>query len=102
LEKKDGRKEDVFCIVARFADKQKKKTRTQGNDIDQYEGMIVLFFQDADLADLGTANVNGAVLGSRDAIATGQARDGDLAPLVDMAVPYRGPCQPQNLEPPTL
>ena len=64
--------------------------------------MIVLLFQDADLAGLGTANVDGAVLGPRDAIATGQARDGYLAPVVDMAVPYRGPCQPQKLEPPTL
>jgi hypothetical protein len=64
--------------------------------------MIVLLLQDADLADLGAANVDGAVLGPRDAIAAGKARDGDLAPLVDMAVPYRGPCQPQKLEPPTL
>jgi hypothetical protein len=43
---------------------------------------------DANLASLGTANVDTAVLCPRDAIGAMQARNGDPAPAVDMTVPY--------------
>jgi hypothetical protein len=62
--------------------------RTQRNDICQYKGLVVLFLEDTDLTKLGITNVDSAVLSPCDTIATLQARNSNLAPIVDMTVPH--------------
>ncbi len=53
--------------------------------------MVALFFENRNTADLGAANVNCAVLGPSNAIATGEASDRDFAAVVDVTVTDRGP-----------
>jgi hypothetical protein len=62
--------------------------RTQRDNISQDEGMIALLLEYADLAKFAIGNVNGAVLGPRNAVVPMQAVDGNLAAVIDMAVPY--------------
>jgi hypothetical protein len=50
--------------------------------------MVALLLEYADLAKLAIANVNGAVMGPRNAVAPMQAVNGNFAAVIDMAVPY--------------
>jgi hypothetical protein len=62
--------------------------RTQGNDICQYKGLVVLFLEDTDLTKLGITNVDSAILSPCDTIVAMQARNSNLAPIVDMTVSH--------------
>ena len=83
-----------YIVVAR--------KRTQRNIIDQYKRVIVLLLEDKNPAEFGVANIDSAILCPHNAIASMQAIHRNLATLVDMAVPYGSPGQPQILEIPGL
>lgn len=70
---------------------QNAHRRTHCNIIDYYEGVVVLFLEDLDLAELGIGNIDSTVLSPRNAIASLQAIHCNLASLVDMTIPYGSP-----------